>query len=352
MISDIRLQHFRSYNDALFECNPHVNIIVGQNGSGKTNLLEAILVLALGSSYRAHDSELIQFEQPWARLDAHDEFGKLRTLKIQTEPRQTKSYELDGRVYQRLTQQHLLPIVLFEPNHLMLLHGSPDLRRTYLDDILEQTTAGYISFRRNYRRVLSQRNSLLKRPSLPSSQELFPWNLRLSELGATIVRSRMGLIETISNELKNLYSSLSGAETSLDISYHPKFPLATYETHMMEKLESHVREDAIRGFTAYGPHREDFTVYFNSVAAAETASRGETRTAILALKIIELQELEKSRNQTPLLLLDDVFSELDGKRRQALTGFVQKYQTFITTTDADLVVDHFTESASVITTSS
>ncbi len=348
MISDIRLQQFRSYADASFEFSPHVNIIVGPNGSGKTNLLEAILVLALGSSYRVHDSELVQFEKTWGRLDAHLFTNAERTVKIKTEPRPSKSYEIDGKGYMRLTQNHTLPVVLFEPNHLQLLHGAPELRRNYLDDLLEQTNPGYTSFRKNYRRLLSQRNALLKRPHPPSTQELFPWNLRLSELGATIARARMELVTELADRLPALYIDLSQAKTELSITYVPKFPIESYESHMLEKLETHAFQDAQRGFTAYGPHREDFMVYFNEKPAPETASRGETRTALLALKILELEKLEKVRGQTPLLLLDDVFSELDGRRRQALTGYVQRYQTFITTTDADVVIQHFTEAATII----
>jgi DNA replication and repair protein RecF len=128
------------------------------------------------------------------------------------------------------------------------------------------------------------------------------------------------------------------------LQYQPKFPLDSYESQLLAKMESHLSEDIMRGFTAYGPHREDFAVTFDGRAADESASRGETRTALLALKIIELQLLEVVRGQTPLLLLDDVFSELDGARRRALTGFLQRYQTFLTTTDADVVVKHFTDS--------
>ena len=353
MIADLRLQHFRSYQDDSFEFGPGVNIIVGPNGSGKTNLLEAILVVALGSSYRVHDAELIGFTEEWCRLDAQMlDPEATRTIKIMAEPRARKTYDLNGKQYFRLTQQHMLPVVLFEPNHLQLLHGSPDARRSYLDDLLEQTSPGFISFRRNYRRLLSQRNALLKRMQTPSAQELFPWNLRLSELGATIVRARAGLIQTISERLPELYEELSQADTKLNILYHHKFPIETYETHMLDKLETHLLQDMQRGFTAYGPHREDFTIYFNEKSAEETASRGETRTALLALKLIELELLRDVRGQTPVLLLDDVFSELDGKRRQALTHFVQQYQTFITTTDADLVLQHFTEEARIIPTSS
>jgi len=345
MISDLRLQQFRSYTDASFEFSDGVNIIVGPNGSGKTNLLEAILVLCRGGSYRVQDVDLLQFGATWLRLDAHIEpADHTRTVKLATEPRQKKTYELDGKLYQRLTGQHMLPVVLFEPNHLQLLHGAPQLRRDYLDDILEQTYPGFTSFRRNYRRVLAQRNALLKRQRTPSVQELFPWNLRLSELGAVITRARSELAGQLAGRLGEVYQSISQAQTVVTLAYHPKFPLDTYESQVLAKLESNLHEDALRGFTAYGPHREDFVVTFDDRPAEEFASRGETRTAILALKVIELQLLAQTGNQTPLLLLDDVFSELDGSRRRALTGFLQTYQTFLTTTDADVVVKHFTDS--------
>ena len=240
--------------------------------------------------------------------------------------------------------QHTVPVVLFEPNHLQLLHGAPDGRRSYLDDILEQTHPGYAQYRKNYRRTLAQRNALLKRFKQPTVQELFPWNLRLSELGAAIARARAELCEQLAAQLGELYRQISQADTAVTITYQPKFPLDTYESNLLSKLESHLHEDIVRGFTAYGPHREDFVVTFDGRAADETASRGETRTALLALKIIELQQLEAVRGTTPLLLLDDVFSELDGVRRRALTTFLQRYQTFLTTTDADVVVKHFTDS--------
>jgi DNA replication and repair protein RecF len=347
-LTDVRLQHFRSYTDAAFEFSPSVNIIVGPNGSGKTNLLEAVLVLALGSSYRAHDADLIEFEQSWARLDADmDEPAASRVVKLQTQPRLHKTYELNSKLYQRLTLAHTLPVVLFEPNHLNLLHGPPEIRRNYLDDLLEQTIASYSGWRRTYRRLLSQRNALLRRSLAPAAEELFPWNLRLSELGASIARARAELVEAANQSIDALYSELSHTKSEVRLQYQPSFELEAYESHMLHKLETHAHIDAERGFTAYGPHREDFATLFRGHSVETMASRGETRTAILALKIIELQFIEKARGTTPLLLLDDVFSELDGARRQALTGFVQKYQTFITTTDADLVVHYFIDQAKI-----
>ena len=343
-IASIRLQNFRSYIDASFEFGDRVNIIVGPNGSGKTNLLEAVQVLAIGGSYRVHDAELVRHGAPWARLDASLHSGtSMRTMKLLVEPRLTKTFEIQEKPYSRLTQQHTLPLVLFEPNHLQLLHGAPEIRRSYLDDILEQTKSGYPSFRRNYRRVLTQRNALLKRGH-PSVGELFPWNLRLSELGAVIARARAELVNDIAQKLADLYKTLSKSKTVVTLEYEPQFPVESYETSLLGKLEAAIDRDVARGFTAYGPHREDMTVKIDGRPAAEVASRGETRTIVLAFKILELELIEEARGVTPILLLDDVFSELDGARRRALTSYLQAHQTFLTTTDADVVIKHFTDS--------
>jgi DNA replication and repair protein RecF len=341
MISDIRLQHFRSYNDAFFELDPSVNIIVGANASGKTNLLEAVLVSCIGASYRTKDAELIQFGQDWARLDAGLPAG-VRVIKIQNRGAAAlKTFEIDG---QKLTRLHLskqLPVVLFEPNHLLLLSGSPDLRRSFLDDLIEQTEAGYGTTRRQYRRVLSQRNSLLKANPAGLEQQLFVWNLRLSELGGQIAQRRHALIERFNGTLSELYSSLAGALYDVCLTYTTRFNAATYETELLRKLEANPQLEALRGFTAYGPHRDDLGVEINGHPAQEAASRGENRTLVLALKIMEMELVEDARGARPILLLDDVFSELDARRRQALTQYVGEYQTFVTTTDADVVMHHF-----------
>lgn len=345
MITDLRLQHFRSYKDASFELSPGVNIVVGPNASGKTNLLEALLLLARGSSYRAKDSELVQFDKPWGRLDAHLAEGQ-RTVKITLEPVASKEYEITGKNYKRLTFNNTLPVVLFEPEHLRLLSGGPERRREYLDDLLEQTEPGYGSLRRTYRRTLAQRNALLKQHG--SRTQVFPWDVRLSELAGQIVHARARLVDRLNEETSSLYRKLSGSRTKVSLVYEARWPVDGYETRLLKELETSLELDIARGFTAAGPHREDLLVLFNGRPAQETASRGEVRTAVLALKIIELRILEAARGVTPLLLLDDVFSELDGKRRHALTDYLAPYQTFITTTDADTVIGHFTETTNII----
>lgn len=348
MIQSLRLQRFRSYHDESFEFDTSVNIIVGPNASGKTNLLEAILVLARGSSYRAHDSDLVAFGEPWARIDAFVE-GAQRTVKVILEPRPEKTYELGGRTYRRLSMQHELPAVLFEPNHLALLSGPPEGRREYLDELLSQTVPGYGITLRAYRRTLVQRNRLLK-SRRAAADELFPWNVRLSELGGRIVRRRVALMQSINEQIGQLYADLSRSNTKVSVDYVAAAPTDQYESVMLHQLESRLPRDIERGFTSFGPHREDFVALFDGRPAGEVASRGETRTFVLGLKIIELQLLEAQRDQAPIVLLDDVFSELDGARRHALATHLRAYQTFITTTDADLVLGHLIDAATIIPT--
>jgi DNA replication and repair protein RecF len=242
---------------------------------------------------------------------------------------------------------HSLPVVLFEPNHLQLLSGGPEGRRAYLDDLLEQTEPGYGSLRRQYKRTLAQRNALLKQHQ-PGHTRLFPWNVRLSELGGQIVRSRSRLVEQMNRQIGQLYHELSHTATETSLVYEARWPAESYETNLLKKLEASTETDSMRGFTSAGPHREDLVVYFDGHPAHEAASRGESRTLVLGMKILELQLVQAARGATPLLLLDDVFSELDGARRRALTGYLRDYQTFITTTDADVVIQNFTETTRII----
>lgn len=347
VIANLRLQHFRSYDDASFDFNDGVNIIVGPNASGKTNLLEAVLVIARGSSYRVSDADLVGFEQPWARLDAVMSDDSARIVKLVQHPRPSKSYDVAGKPLRRLTSQYQLPVVLFEPNHLLLLSGTPEGRRNYLDDLLEQTTPGYQLTRQHYMRTLRQRNSLLKKGSTAAGQ-LFPWNLRLSELAGVIVRARATLADQLNRQLPDLYTALSHSAAPVVLQYHSRFNPDGYESALLHKLEANQELDFARGFTGNGPHREDFGVTWNGHPASETASRGEVRTAVLALKILELDILERISGLKPIILLDDVFSELDGSRRKLLTSYIEHYQSFITTTDADIVVQNFSERCNVI----
>lgn len=349
MISDVKLVNFRSYEESVFEFGVGVNIIVGPNASGKTNLLESILVLCSGSSYRVKDLDLVRFDQPWARLDAGMAEGSRRVTIERVNDSAKKKFVVNGAPLLRLSLQKKIPVVVFEPDHLRMLQGGPERRRDYLDTLLEQTVGGYSKVLRDYRRTLAQRNSLLKQLSPQSAgAELFAWNVRLSELGGTMVALRTRLIERLNKQITGLYTELAHTQVPVRLEYVADANVENYSSEVLELLSGNVQKDIARGFTGNGPHRHDMTVILKDRSASVTASRGESRTLLLALKLLELKLIEDVRDKKPILLLDDVFSELDGARRKALTKHLQNYQTFITTTDADIVVQHFIDRCTII----
>lgn len=342
MITSIRLQNFRSYEDEAFDFEPGVNIIIGPNGSGKTNLLEALLVSCMGKSYRTKDIDLITHNKDWARIDAYKETSDQRVLKIKRYGESTsKSFEIDEKPLKRLMMIHTLPVVLFEPNQLQLLTTSPDQRRQFIDELLEQTDPLFIQDKRSYSRALAQRNRLLKIKPADIRNDIFVWNVRLSELGAKIVSKRIGLLEKFNQKLTPAYQALASSKEKLTLTYTSKHALDNYASDLLKKFEQNIDKEIVQGYTLYGPHRDDIKIELNGRVIQTNASRGEVRTILLSLKMQEVELMSVSRSVRPILLLDDVFGELDGKRRKALTVFLNDYQTFITTTDADIVVKNF-----------
>jgi DNA replication and repair protein RecF len=340
MISSIRLQNYRSYTDASFEFEPGVNIVVGPNASGKTNLLEAVMVLARGGSYRARDIELIQFNKQWSRLES-DFANHKRVVKLQAESLPPKTFDIDGKSYQRLGFERTVPLVYFEPNHLQLLSRGPDQRREYFDELLERSQPGFKTLANNYKRTLAQRNALLKRGRQTAKEQLFAWDVRLSELGSQVAIARKSLTDHINQSLSKTYSQIAKHKSTVDLIYDSQFPADNYASRLLHKLQASVGLDLERGFTGSGPHREDFSIMLNGQPASLSASRGETRSLLLALKIFELELIKEARGQKPIFLLDDVFSELDGSRRKALVSRLKNHQTIITTTDAEAVLEYF-----------
>lgn len=339
MISSVRLQNFRSYRDQSFEFAPSVNIIVGPNASGKTNLLEAVAVLATSASARAKDEELIAAGKDWARLDGNFD-NETRIIKLaKTSPAKTTT--INGKTYRRLNRALHYPIVYFDPDHLNLITKGPAERRFLIDELLGQSQIDFRPLANSYKRMLSQRNNLLKKPFAQIKTQIFAWNVRLCQQASQIAAAREGICDLLNHGLSNNYSKIAGKKTQIHLRYEPMFGLDTYATKMMAQLEKDQMVDIARGFTGSGPHREDFLFTVNAQPIAQTASRGEVRSLFLAIKNIELKLVEEGYGKQPILLLDDVFSELDGSRRKALVTALKNYQTIITTTDADSVLDFF-----------
>lgn len=349
MISSIRLQNFRSFKDASFEFNEGVNIIIGPNASGKTNIIEGLVYICAGGPFRAHDKENIRKKTTWARLDAATEANQTRTVTLKVVDQTiAKEFVINDESKKRLPFTDTIPVVLFEPDNLQQLTTSPERRRSFIDTILGQVDADFKRQQREYGRVLAQRNRLLKNGLTVARQTIFAWNIRLSELGGQIVAKRLELLDQLNQGLGGSYSQLASKKHRVLLAYQSALPHTQYASELLKNLELLLETDVVRGFTSVGPHRDDIEITIDNTPIQNHASRGETRTTLLALKIQETTLLEQARGQKPLLLLDDVFSELDGSRRQALTTFTKAYQSFITTTDADVVGKKFAKHARLI----
>lgn len=337
MLQTLELSNFRSYENGLFGFEDGVNIIVGANASGKTNLLEAIHTICTLQGFKSSDKDLISIGKDWSRLEAMTDDG-IRVVKLKNDTQ--KIIEIDGEPKKRLSPQTSLPVVIFEPEHMLLLSNEPERRRKYLDSILSITHLGYKSALTAYKRALSQRNRLLKQDNL-SLDQLFAWDVQLAEKAGVISAARVSIVEKLNSVSAQHYQSISNSKDNLELTYTSKLPLKSYANQLLLYLRQNTETDRVRGFTGAGPHRDDLQIILKDSDARITASRGETRSIILALKIAELEMLHRITNKRPILLLDDVFSELDGSRRRALAEALNDYQTFLTTTDADVAVDHF-----------
>jgi DNA replication and repair protein RecF len=349
----LHLQHFRSYADYTVSFGDGVNIVVGPNGSGKTNLLEALHVLSIGSSFRGQDRDLVKRGQEWFRLEGvYDDQQRVLTYR-QNEEVVEKLFTLDGTKRARLLHQQRVPIVLFEPDHLRLLRESPSKRRDYLDALLTKLQPDFAWLKHQFERVLAQRNAMLKRRLPPAQLEdqLFAWDVKFAELAERIVVRRQELIASLHTQASNIYSSIAAKPHDVALSYESSVPGGNYHAGLLKLLSGRLERDVERGFTGVGPQRDDFAVMLDGAPAATAASRGEVRSLLLAFKIIELQLLAQQNDATPLLLLDDVFSELDAARRKALAELANTYQTLITTTDADAIAHHFHGGYKIIQTS-
>ncbi len=348
VFTSVRLQNYRSYLDSSFEFNPNVNIIVGPNASGKTNLLDALYLVSTGTPTKNSKEHIINDTQNWARIDVLTDDNTQRTTLLRRE--ENIMFDIDDKRFTRLSLDRKLPVVLFEPNHLYQITTSPEQRRKFIDEILIKTDKQFIGIRNKYIQTLRQRNSLLKQSTDNIKKQIFAWDIRLCELAGEIVEKRKKIIKYSNNHISDIYSRIAGSKHKLKLRYESKIDQkGDYSTKLLKLLQDNIELDRLRGFTGFGPHRDDLLININNHDMRGVASRGETRSILLTLKIIETQILEDIHNTPPLLLLDDVFGELDGLRRKSLIEFISNNQAFITTTDADIISHNFTKNSTIIT---
>ncbi|MCH5184664.1 MAG: DNA replication/repair protein RecF [Oscillospiraceae bacterium] len=335
-INSLLLNNFRNYTDERVEFSPLTNIIYGNNAQGKTNLLEAVYMFTQGRSYRtSSDRELIMFGSEFASVKS--DFSSLSrdfsaVIRISRDAK--KKITVNNVSVSKLSMlMSYFNAVIFSPEDLELVKGSPGRRRRFIDGAISQLYPNYLAALIDYYKILKQKNMLLKDLKIKhihSDTVLSVWNSQLAEKGTVIRRYRSEFFEGISPFVTEIHGNISGED--MKIEYRPNC-----DGDILERLENNQSREIENGAALYGIHRDDAEFMINGRSAGIYASQGQQRTAVLSLKLAQTEYIENLKDEYPVLLLDDIMSELDTSRRAYLSGSIGNKQVLITCTDADLV---------------
>ena len=343
----LRLKNFRNYTELDLSLSPNINVFLGENAQGKTNIAEALYYAAMGRSHRTStDTDLISWDAPAARIELlFERLAVENTLEFQFQRGKRRSIKKNGDLLKTKELFGTFNAVLFSPEDLFLIKGAPAERRRFLDGELSQASPAYGHELLQYTRLLMQRNNLLKKikERRASKDMLSLWDGQLAMSAARIVEKRFLAVKKL-NMLANLMQRrISAGKENLSLSYElsgceEEAPCVTADLvpWYNKKLEESIELDILRGSTSIGPQRDDILLEVNGINLRSFGSQGQQRTGVLALKLSELEFLRSETGEYPVLLLDDVMSELDGTRREKLMDFIGKehIQTLLTATDA------------------
>jgi DNA replication and repair protein RecF len=341
-VNGVRLRDFRGYHDAKASLGDGVTVVWGPNGAGKTNLLEAVYFGCTGRSCRTtNEREVVRFGAGATRvvIDAGDDDGT-HELSVGFAPGQPKRMRADGATVERLVDVDARPLVsVFLPDRLELIKGAPALRRAHLDQFVAALWPARVATRRAYAQALAQRNALIGRirSGTGSRSSLPSWDQRLAELGVALMNDRAGAVERLTEPFARVSEAL-GLDGGAALRYRPRSRAST-AAELASELEERVGSDLERGFTGHGPHRDDLVAQREAHDLRSYGSQGQQRLALLALLLAEREVIAAARRWPPLMLLDDVMSELDRDRRDALVELLRSGggQSVITTTDLEHV---------------
>lgn len=312
----------------VLECNPQTTKIVGENGCGKTSILEAIYEAMQGKSFRAVDREILKRDEEFYRVELEYEDGRKVIVVFDGEK---KEFLVEDKKTRRLPKKSKYPVVLFDPDDLNLVGSSPTSRRNYFDRVFGQLSEAYGVALNKYNKALKQRNELLKQEAVDLG-DLFSWDVLLTKYGVELGKVRAEFTEQMNEKLTEVYRSIAENEDEVELKYVSE---VGSESEFLKKLEDGFERDNILGHTSFGVHHDNYEFEFNQVKADGSASRGEVRSMVIALKFIEAEMVMKKLGQVPVVLLDDVFSELDETRQKCLVRNFQKNQIIITSCSDD-----------------
>lgn len=328
IIKSIKLFNFRNHTTYSLACEDETSLILGENGSGKTSVLEAIYILTRGKSFRATDPEIIKRGTDYYRIELEYNNGE---TSIATYDGATKTFLIMDKKSRRLPKKNKYPVVLFQPSDLNLISHSPGRRRDYFDRIFSQFDEKYSESLLKYEKSLKQRNELLKSDNI-TKEAIFSWNILLAKYGTDLFIYRNKFIQEINSHLTDIYRSIADNNDEIEIIYKSDIS-SSNDNQYLNILESNYQKDLYLGHTSFGVHRDDYIFKFNGKSADGSASRGESRSIILALKFIEADLIYQKLSQKPIILLDDVFSELDESRRKCLVKNFKHNQVIITSVE-------------------
>lgn len=342
-INDLYLHNFRNYRDQKIEFSRGINFLVGSNGQGKTNVLEGIYYLLTGKSYRVRqENELILWGEKSFYLQARFTVGS-RLLKLESYYENKKKVMKINQVACRRLSDYVGTVnaVFFSPDDLSIIKKGPNERRKYLDLLIAQNRPSHIALLNSYLRIIKQKNTLLKtiRNLNSGKKQLEIWNKQLVETGSKIIKNRYEFTEKLQNHSEKIFGRIFSPEESIKLTYVSlgqktlEEALAAFPEILEKKMDREVERQEV----LYGPHRDDLLINLNDRSARLFASQGQQRSLVLCLKLAEMEIILKERDEYPILLLDDVLSELDELRREYLVKYINSSckQTLITMTGSD-----------------
>lgn len=341
IIKSIELANYRNYDFLTMEFDEGINILYGDNAQGKTNILEAIYLSATTKSHRgSKDREIVNFDNEEAHIRTYlEKDGVESRVDMHLRKSKSKGIAIDGQKLKKAADLlGLCNVVFFSPEDLGIIKNGPAERRRFVDMELCQLDSVYLHNLNNYNKIVNQRNQLLKdiyfNPGL--KQTLAVWDMQLAAYGSRIIERRRVFVEQLNQIIYDIHKKLSGGREELQVQYEPDVEIEEFEGRLQRNQE----RDCKMKTTSTGPHRDDFSFLTNGVDIRKYGSQGQQRTAALSLKLSEIELVKQLTKDTPVLLLDDVLSELDSSRQNYLLNSIGDIQTIISCTGLEEFVNN------------
>lgn len=342
-VETLSIKNYRNYKNLDIKFHPFLNILVGDNAQGKTNILESIYYAGIGKSHRTNkDSELIKWQANSFYVDLNYNSRNYNSnIEIYYDIENKKKIKINGVQKKKISELiGNLNVVIFSPEDLVLVKGSPAIRRKFIDIEISQVSPNYYRYLQQYNKIVMQRNNLLKEINNKiSNEELDIWDQQLVEVGTKIILKRMEVLKKLIPLARLMHRKITDGIEELEIKYVSTFLINAQNEEevkkgFINKLAENRNIEKYKKMTITGPHRDDLEFFVNEINMKNFGSQGQQRTTALAMKLAELEYMKSETGEYPVLLLDDVMSELDKRRRFFLLKTIQnKIQTIITTTN-------------------